>query len=342
MQLPQDFFAPVIDTTFDHENRWGIPKAGDSEFGQHAYGWLSSGITRRYRLWGQDQNPGSTGGGQVNITPTPGTGSHNVPVSFEYISKSWLMPKNWTAGATVGATDWVNSGGNIYSHSSGTTNGTIPPNLQNAFGQEGGIMWLAITVAAWGGATVYGPGDYVTNGGNLYICTVGGTSGVTGPVGTTEATDETDGTVTWRYLPVTTWAAMTAYEYGDVVVTSGRYYRNFTLSSSESGAQTSGRTAPTWTSTTVSDGLITWTQERGAYEALVADTDICLFEDELMILGLRWRFLQARGVQFADIKAEYEQAKNRAAGRWIEGQVLDLAGGCSSHLPNIPEGNWGL
>lgn len=53
--------------------------------------------------------------------------------------------------------------------------------------------------SAWVNTTAYGLGAYVTNGGNIYACTVAGTSaGSGGP--TSEDTAITDGTVTWRFL----------------------------------------------------------------------------------------------------------------------------------------------
>lgn len=52
---------------------------------------------------------------------------------------------------------------------------------------------------AWAGSTVYAADDVVTNGGNIYICTTGGTSaGSGGPTGT--GTAIADNTVIWRYL----------------------------------------------------------------------------------------------------------------------------------------------
>lgn len=52
----------------------------------------------------------------------------------------------------------------------------------------------------WVTATVYGVRETVVNGGNMYVCTVGGTSGA-GPSGT--GTGIVDGTVTWNYVPLT-------------------------------------------------------------------------------------------------------------------------------------------
>lgn len=64
------------------------------------------------------------------------------------------------------------------------------------FDRSGSTTPRAIVVnpAAWVTLTVYAPGAYVTRSGLLWKCTGGGTSGATGPTGTSPATD---GSVTW-------------------------------------------------------------------------------------------------------------------------------------------------
>lgn len=50
----------------------------------------------------------------------------------------------------------------------------------------------------WKANYTYTLGWLVTNNGNVYICTVAGTSGTTGPTGTDPT--QTDGSVTWEYV----------------------------------------------------------------------------------------------------------------------------------------------
>lgn len=52
---------------------------------------------------------------------------------------------------------------------------------------------------AWVSLATYVAGDMVSKGGYLYICTVGGVAGSTGPSGTSTTTPLTDGAVTWYY-----------------------------------------------------------------------------------------------------------------------------------------------
>lgn len=66
-----------------------------------------------------------------------------------------------------------------------------------------GDTWLTTAdatiaaVAAWAATTAYVVGDRVTLGSQVYQATVAGTSGGSGPVGTTQGVTEVDGTVTW-------------------------------------------------------------------------------------------------------------------------------------------------
>lgn len=66
----------------------------------------------------------------------------------------------------------------------------------NVLTTEAGTLSLA---SSWANTTAYVVNDVVVNGGNMYVCTVAGTSaGAGGPTGT--GTAIVDNTVTWRYV----------------------------------------------------------------------------------------------------------------------------------------------
>lgn len=339
-QLPLDYYSALPRTHWDQSNRWQMQgPMGDSSWNFRFNGYVTIENRKGFREFGSF-NPNDNRG-QLEINPIPGDASQNAALTFEYISRSWLCPKHWTSGGTVSASDYVNCSGNIYSHSVGTTNGTNPPNMAYGTGQDGGVFLTYILPTAWNSSTLYGPGDYVTNGGNLYVCKTGGTSdGSGGPTGTTEDTDITDNTVTWRYLPTTAWVGMTTVSSGDIITTGGRYYRATTFGPTSTNAMKTGRVAPTWTSTTVSDGTITWTHYTDVYDSILKDTDLCLFDEELMILGLQWRFMRARGMEYAGLRADYDRFIRAEIGRLNEGKILSAAGGSygpAAVNPNIPE-----
>lgn len=340
-QLPLDFYCALPGTSWDQGNRWQMQgPLADSSFDLRTYGYVTIENRKAYRVFGPDITTGD-GLGQFQIDPIPGAGDAGTPITFEYISKSWLMPALWVSGGTVTATSYCFSGGNIYNHSSGTTCGTVPPNMADGVGQDGGVFWLALTTPAWLTATPYAPGDYVTNGGNLYQCSTGGVSSA-GPSGTGSALI-TDGTVSWYYRSAASWTAETAFAYGAHIKISSQYYRSVTPGNQANQTSISGKVQPTWTPTTVSDGTITWTYRPQAYEALIADTDLCGFDDEVMRAGIKFRFLRARGLDYEDIKREYELLKSAAVGRWNNGMVISMAGGYGMYpSANIPDGNFGL
>lgn len=82
--------------------------------------------------------------------------------------------------------------------------------------------------------------------------------------------------------------------------------------------------------------------------AFAADTDYAVFPDDLLGLALEWRWLKAKGLDYAEAFAEYEgnlqreQARDGGAARLSIG--YGLGGGWRRGLgwPLVPEGNWPL
>lgn len=345
-QLPQDFYQALYGTHWDNNNQWRmLGPLSDSSFSMRTYGYVTIENRNSYRVFGPDFNPNS-GQGQFNVDPTPGDDVADTELSFEYVSRNWLMPAAWSASTGYSGSDQVSSAGNIYTRSSGTTSGAIPPNMAYGVGQDGGVFWLYIAPTSWGADTAYAAGDYVTNGGNLYLCTVGGVSASSGgPTGTTTNTDITDNTVTWQYKTVGTWTGSTSYDRGDIILESAKYYKSVTPVNNGSSSSKTGKNAPTWSNTTVSDGGVTWTFRSSSYETIGADTDICVFDDELMKEGLKFKFALARGLEFQSYQQQYERMKSVAATRWNAGKVISMGGSDpvpSGLNPNIPEGRFTL
>lgn len=85
----------------------------------------------------------------------------------------------------------------------GTASTTVPQGSQVKTTSTGAVFAsIAVcTIAAtvnWTHPTAYVVGNRVNLGGNVYQCTIGGTSGGTGPSGTGQAI--VDGTVTWKWI----------------------------------------------------------------------------------------------------------------------------------------------
>jgi hypothetical protein len=76
--------------------------------------------------------------------------------------------------------------------------------------------------------------------------------------------------------------------------------------------------------------------------AFAADTDTALLDEELMTLGLRWRFLKAKGLDYAEDMASYERQKELKQARDGGSTALSLAPQpIDPNRVNIPDGNFG-
>jgi hypothetical protein len=74
-----------------------------------------------------------------------------------------------------------------------------------------------------------------------------------------------------------------------------------------------------------------------------ADDDTSYLDEELLKLGLRWRWKQAKGLDYAEDMETYERAVSLALGDDAGSGALDISGppvGEPIWRANIPEGNW--
>jgi hypothetical protein len=81
------------------------------------------------------------------------------------------------------------------------------------------------------------------------------------------------------------------------------------------------------------------TTYRSYYEA---DNDTALLHERLIALGIRWRFQQAKGLDYAESMRTYGIEVQKAAGR-DKGMPTISSGGVGQYwppYPNIPDGNW--
>lgn len=58
-------------------------------------------------------------------------------------------------------------------------------------------------------------------------------------------------------------------------------------------------------------------------DKFLLDSDIILFDGRLAIAGLKWRFLQGKGLEFGEQLRDYSTRLNKLAGM-VNGRVLDL------------------
>jgi hypothetical protein len=74
------------------------------------------------------------------------------------------------------------------------------------------------------------------------------------------------------------------------------------------------------------------------------DTDTVLLPEELFLMGLRWRWLREKGLDYAELFRTYEMQVKDALGRDGGKRVLSMDGNRREVGPNvfIPSGSWAL
>jgi hypothetical protein len=116
-----------------------------------------------------------------------------------------------------------------------------------------------------------------------------------------------------------TWAASTAFAANSYCIYNGNYYTT-------TAGGTTGATAPTHTSGSVSDGSVTWTYYNGIYDQFRADTDTSIFQEKLLEQGILERFAQIHGLE--GVRPQFDMQLHEEYGRTKAGKVI-YAGGFS-------------
>lgn len=149
--------------------------------------------------------------------------------------------------------------------------------------------------------------------------------------------DSTD-TISFDYVSrnvfwPTIWLASTAFAAASHCSASGYIYYT-------AAGGTTGATKPSHTSGTQSDGGVSWVFDDAPYETMLADTDYCVFDDDLVQLGLEAKYLKQKGGNYQPVEMEYRNRMNQAVARMrgVErGSFADVAKGPRYRTQ---EGSW--
>lgn len=139
-----------------------------------------------------------------------------------------------------------------------------------------------------------------------------------------------------NWVRPTDWVTSTTFSSASYCFYNGNYYYT-------TNGGTSGSTPPTHTSGSVSDGGISWTYYGEAYDNWLHDTDECNLPDDVLKLGIIWRFLMMKGLEYAKIEQQYERQLNISSIKLSGARDLRLDGRPVEYLlsqRNIPDGNW--
>ena len=110
------------------------------------------------------------------------------------------------------------------------------------------------------------------------------------------------------------WIASTAYTSGVYVNANGNIYL------CDTNGTSSSTTAPTGTTANITDGTTQWDYVSAPYELALTDTDLCIFDYDLLKLGVRAKWIEEKGGDYAAAKYEYETKRDQAIAR-IKGAV---------------------
>jgi hypothetical protein len=207
----------------------------------------------------------------------------------------------------------------------------------------------------WATATAYSVGDKCTSsGGNIYTCTTAITASDTEPSGTTTSAD---GDGLWTYVEAWAgdalsfeylgraffrprlWTASTAYTEDTLV--SVNDYNYICLANGNSSAAD----PPSGTGATITDGTTSWAYYDTVLETVVADTDLCVFDDDLVKLGVRAKWMEENGGDYAQAKAEFEAKIDQAVARYKGSFRGNMCRGSPSRyrtLYKIPYKSWDI
>jgi hypothetical protein len=103
---------------------------------------------------------------------------------------------------------------------------------------------------------------------------------------------------------------------------------------------TTGATPPTGTSPAV-DGTVTWEYRTAPYSEIITNSDLNLFDDDIMRIGLQWRLLETKGLDYAAKRAEHDDMVDSAKARWLGNFSISL--GLPDYRfprPNVRDGGW--
>lgn len=136
------------------------------------------------------------------------------------------------------------------------------------------------------------------------------------------------------------WVTATLYAAGAIVSGNGYVYRT-------AAGGTSGATRPNWATGSSTDGTVTWTVYTEPYlctpsNAALSDDDLCLFDEDVMIEGMRWAYKRAKGLDYMQERTDWENMVKSAFARFNGPTRINMADEFGEYwdFPVTPAGNW--
>lgn len=138
------------------------------------------------------------------------------------------------------------------------------------------------------------------------------------------------------------WVANTVYAANSI--RSGDGYVYFTHIGG-----TSGTFRPDWSTGSDNDNSVTWSVYTEPYlinssNTNLNDSDLCLFDDDLMIEGMRWAYFRAKKMDYQQERNDWEASIKSAFARWNGPVRINMSDEFGDYFdwPNVPPGSWSV
>jgi len=162
------------------------------------------------------------------------------------------------------------------------------------------------------------------------------------PAGSNNTDELFMGYISGNWIQPRDWVTATVYPAGAIRSGNGYVYRT-------AAGGTSGATRPNWTTGSNTDGAVTWTVYTEEYPCAPSNTnlhddDLCLFDDDLMIEGMRWAYYRAKKQEFEQERSDWEQMVKSAYARFNGPVRVSMSEEYGDYYdwPNIPAGGWSV
>lgn len=133
------------------------------------------------------------------------------------------------------------------------------------------------------------------------------------------------------------WTPSTAY----TITTSFCFVNGNIYRCTGSGTSSVGD-PPSGTGTGISDNTATWAYYDEPYETILADTDLCLFDYDLVKLGLRAKWREENSGDWQAAELEFQSKISTAVGRYKGSYVGEVARSGSGPSYTVPYRSWSI
>lgn len=339
--LPLDYDRRINETLWNRSQNW--PLIGPIDpilWQQYKSGFITTLPRQRFRVKGIQDN-------QFFIDPTPSDDDGDQQMVYEYISETAIRPVSWAANtAYTTATPYVFYNGLILKC---IANGTSANNGQGPqYGIDNTMLWDS--VPDYVASQSYYEGQYVYGNSKVYKVTTAGLSSAGTP--SVASGSETLGTVVFEFQSnAAAWVGGTSYSEGDFVSANSHAY--IATNDGMSGRinpkffdvlPASNGYPPNTITKKISDGTVTWQVWESSYNTFQADTDEVLLNNDMIVDGAVWRFLQAQRLAYDDLKESAEQKVEACKTKKEGTETLSVSGRgrypWSIGIWSYPEGNY--